>query len=122
MKGNASETLVRKREERSELATNLSSVKKQINNIVSNPTRLQVKTDDLSGLKGKFEGLKNQAGELHARNGGLDREIDRLERQQIDTKELRKVFEDFAVIYSQASPEARRQILNIIIEGISSTN
>ena len=122
MKGNASETLVRKREERSELATNLSSVRKQINNIVSNPTRLQVKTDDLSELKGKFEGLKNQAGELDARNGGLDREIDRLERQQIVTKELRKVFEDFAVIYSQASPEARRQILNIIIEGISSTN
>ena len=75
-----------------------------------------MKTDDLSELKGKIEGLKNQAGELDARIGGQDREIDRLERQQVDKKELRKVFEDFADIYSQASPEAKRQILNILIE------
>lgn len=57
-----------------------------------------MKPADLSELKGKIDGLKKQAGELDARIGVLDREIDRLERRQIDRKELRRVLREFAEI------------------------
>ena len=118
IKGNASESLVQKRDERTGLATNLSSVRKQINNIVSNLTQLEVKPKDVSELKAKVEGLNKQAGDLDTRLGVLDREIDKLERQQIDKKDLRRVFREFGEIYTLASPEAKRRILNILIEEI----
>jgi hypothetical protein len=96
--GNASDTLGKRCHECSEPGTNLGSVRKQINNIVSNLARLEMKPADLSELKGKIDGLKKQAGELDARIGVLDREIDRLERRQIDRKELRRVLREFAEI------------------------
>jgi len=114
----ASESLVQKRDERTGLATNLSSVRKQINNIVSNHTQLMVKLEDVSELKARIEGLNEQAGELGTRLGVLDRDIDRLEQQQIDKKDLRRVLKEFGEIYTQASPEAKRRSLNVIIEEI----
>ena len=41
-----------------------------------------------------------------------------LEWEQSDKKDPRRVFKEFGEIFTQASPEAKRRILNIIIEEI----
>jgi hypothetical protein len=48
----------------------------------------------------------------------LDREIERLEQQQINKSDLKKVFKEFAGIYSEAPMETRRKLLNVIIEEV----
>lgn len=117
-KGDASETFVTKRVERSDLVAHLASVRKQVNTIVSILARMQLKPDDLSGMLIKIAGLKGKSDDLEHRVQTLDREIKQLERQQIDRKQLRHVLQDFSEIYPQAHSETKRRLLNIMIEEI----
>ena len=68
VKGKASESLVTMKDERCEMATNRASVRKQINNIVSNLARLQLKQDDLAELKRKIERSKGSKDSKSTRN------------------------------------------------------
>jgi len=119
VKGNAGESLVKKRLERKEARTNHVSIKKQLNLLVDNLARLGVKEEDLPQFKAKTESLKESDRKLETHIKHLDRDIQRLESQQIDKKELRGVFQDFAALYADAPPESKCRMLNVIIEEFS---
>jgi len=61
---------------------------------VSNLTRLPLRQDDLPEVEGKIEGLMVKVGELGCQIRKLDRDVGRLESQQIDTREFRRVFRE----------------------------
>jgi ribosomal 50S subunit-associated protein YjgA (DUF615 family) len=79
---------------------------------------LQLKPEELSQVREKIDTLKTQESRLGQELQSLGREIQRLENQQIDTKVLRTIFRDFAGIYSEATPESRRRLINVIVEEI----
>jgi site-specific DNA recombinase len=116
--GNATESLASKTSQRADLSVNLSSVKKQVNTFVSNLAMMQLKPEEGSEMKTKIEGLQKQAKNLEQQLNALDLEIERLDAQQIDKKQLRRVFQEFADIYSEASAEIKRRLLNVMIEEI----
>jgi hypothetical protein len=86
--------------------------------LANNLTRLGVKAEDLSQVRSKMESLKEQDQELDKRIRDLERDIQILETQQIDKKQLRGVFRDFVGLYADAPPETKRRLLNVIIEEI----
>ena len=116
--GNATESLASKRSQRADLSVNLSSVKKQVNTFVSNLAMMQLKPEEGSEMKAKIEGLQKQAKSLEQQLNALDWEIERLDAQQINKKQLRQIFKDFSEIYSEATPETKRRLLNVMIEEI----
>jgi hypothetical protein len=69
-------------------------------------------------MKVKIEKLEEQSKRLEEQIRSLNRDIERLEQQQINKSDLKKVFKEFAEIYSEAPIETRRKLLNVIIEEI----
>ena len=118
VKGNANETLATKKNLRTDLSLNQASVKKQVNTIVNNLTMLELKPEEMFEMKAKIGALKSQESRLDQELQSLDREIQRVEGQQFDKKVLRSIFQDFAAIYSGATPESKRRLLNVIVEEI----
>ena len=118
VKGNAEETLAERRQQCAEAAANHASIRKQLNVLANNLTRLGVKAEDLSQVKSKMDSLKEQDQQLDRRIRELDRDIHTLQYQQVDKKQLREVFRDFAALYSDAQPGTKRRLLNVIIEEI----
>ena len=97
---------------------NQSSMKKQLNNLVDNLALMQLKSDEVTEFKSKIDGLKVRISELDAMLQNLDREIQTIENQQIDKRQLRRVYQDFGGIYAGAIPEVKRRLLNVVIEQI----
>ena len=80
---------------------------------------MRLKPEEGLEEKAKINGLEEQAKGIEQQLQTIDREIERLKRQQIDKKQLRQIFRDFSEIYSEATAETKRRLLNIIIEEIS---
>jgi hypothetical protein len=118
VKGNAGGTLANRRQQRDGAASSHASIRKQLDMLANNLTRLGVKAEDLSQVRSKMESLKEQDQKLDKRIRDLDRDIQILETQQIDKKQLRGAFRDFAGLYSDAPPGTKRRLLNVIIEEI----
>jgi predicted nucleic acid-binding Zn-ribbon protein len=118
VKGNAEETLAERRQQRAEAAANHASIRKQLNVLANNLTRLGVNAEDLSQVKSKMDSLKEQDQQLDRRIRELDRDIHALQYQQVDKKQLREAFRDFAALHSDAQPETKRRLLNVITEEI----
>jgi chromosome segregation ATPase len=87
VKGNAGETLTTKLEQRDEAAGNHGSIRKQLNVLANNLTRLGVKEEDISQVKAKMDSLRGQDQQLDKRIRDLDRDIQVLQTQQIDKKQ-----------------------------------
>jgi hypothetical protein len=62
--------------------------------------------------------LKEQDQQLDRRIRDLVRDIQTLQTQQIDKKQLRGVFQEFADLYSEAPLDVKRRLLNAVIEEI----
>lgn len=77
-----------------------------------------MKAEDLFQVKAKMDSLKEQDQQLDRRIRDLDRDVHMLQTQQIDKKQLRNVFQEFAALYSDAPADTKRRLLNVIIEEI----
>lgn len=121
LKGNAHVSLEEKRKLRSELALNQSSMKKQLNNLATNLTLMELKSDEVVEYKAKSDSLKMQATALDTRLRALDQDVNALETQQINKTELHSVFQDFGAVYANAPQDVKRKLLKVIIEEIRCT-
>jgi TolA-binding protein len=79
---------------------------------------LGVKEEDISQVKAKMDSLRGQDQQLEKRIQDLDRDIQVLQTQQINKKQLKGVFQEFAELYSEAPLDAKRRLLNVVIEEI----
>ncbi len=118
VKGNAHASFEEKKAEREAIVVNQSSIKKQLDTFISNLTLAKVDVDQSPEVKLKVDELTNGIKELESRLGDLDREIRTLEHQQIDKGQLRRIFDKFEELYTGATPETKRKLLNVIIEEI----
>jgi hypothetical protein len=86
--------------------------------LANNLTRLGVKKEDIAQVKAKMDSLRGQDQQLDKRIRDLDRDIQVLQTQQFNKKHLKGVFLEFAELYSEAPPDTRRKLLNVVIEKI----
>ena len=86
--------------------------------LANNLTRMGVKEEDISQVKAKMDSLRGQDQQLDKRIRDLDRDIHVLQTQQIDKKQLQGVFLESSELYSEAPPDTKRRLLNVVIEEI----
>ena len=118
VKGNAGGTLADKKNLRAELTKNHSTIKKQLKVVATNLTMMRLNPDTSTQIKAQIDTLNAQDKELDQQLRDIERDIQTLENQQIDKKALREVFQEFARLYSDAPIDAKRKLLNVIIEEI----
>ena len=112
---NKKKDLLKLKEEYKVIQSNLSNVKKEINNIEG---LLASGGKGLNSLIKKLQELEERQNQFEAETSKLKLSINGLQEQVFDFDSIKPFFENFSSTFEMISPEDKRRLIGVFIEKI----
>ena len=115
----SSAELPSKRQEKVRLVADIGRHEAEVRNITTILAEQGKEAPQYRALIDKLGQVEGRRVELENQVEGLDQEVQRLERRQIDAEVIRRNLENFSLVFGKLTPERQKELVALLVQEVS---